>query len=155
MGQPSCHEKKKKKKRTRPLIKSAAENIRVSKAGVVAEAVVVRLVLHDGVRRQVEEAAEGALDAGRRGRVAGRLVPNGDDVLLEADGDDDAADLLADHELLAEHGHAEDLPVAGREALAEAHDPLAAVLVGLVLHPAVKNKEHRLESLNLVTKSKN
>ena len=49
----------------------------------ILDAVCVRLVLHDGVGWQVEHPAQGVADAARGGLVAGRLVPDGDDVLLE------------------------------------------------------------------------
>ena len=93
----------------------------------------MRLILHDGMRRQVEKAPESTLDARCCCVVAGRLIPNGDDVFLETDGYDDSADFLADHELLAKHGHAEDFPVARREAFSQPDDPLSTIFVGFVL----------------------
>lgn len=42
----------------------------------------MRLVLHDGVGRQVEDSAQRVSDAGRRRLVACRFVPDGYNVLL-------------------------------------------------------------------------
>jgi len=100
----------------------------------------VHLVLHDGARRQVEHALERVPDARHRLRVVRRPVPQRQDVLLKADGNDGAADLLPDHELFPQHGEDEVLPAARREALLQSHDPLATARVGRVL-------PHRSDSL--------
>jgi len=42
----------------------------------------MRLVLHDGVGRQVEDSTQRVSDAGCGRLVTGRFVPDGDDVLL-------------------------------------------------------------------------
>lgn len=52
---------------------------------------------------------------------------------LKADRHDGAADLLANHELLAQHGQDEVFPAAGRQAFPQTDDPLAAHFVGVVL----------------------
>ena len=95
--------------------------------------VVVSFILSHSARRQVEHPPERVSDPVRDGLVAGGSIPDGNDVLLEANGDDGAAYLLTDHELLAQHCHYEVLPAPGCEALAQSHDPLAAVTVCLVL----------------------
>ena len=90
-------------------------------------------ILSNRARRQVEHPPERVSDPVRDSLVAGGSIPDGNDVLLEANGDDCAANLLADHELLAQHCHYEVLPAPGGEALAQSHDPLAAIAVCLVL----------------------
>ncbi len=77
------------------------------------DGIVVGLVLGDGARGQVENPPEGVPDAVGDGVVVGRTIPHGEDVLLVANGDDGAADLLAHHELLAQHGQDEVLPAPG------------------------------------------
>lgn len=49
----------------------------------ILNAVCMRLVLHDGVGRQVEDSAQGVSDAGCGRLVTGSFVPDGDDVLLK------------------------------------------------------------------------
>ena len=93
----------------------------------------MRLVLGDGAGRQVEHPPEGVPDAVRHGEVGGRSIPDGHDVLLKSNAHDGAANLLADHELLAEHGQDDVLPASVGDALAQADDPLAAVAIRLVL----------------------
>ena len=99
----------------------------------VLDGVIVSFILGDGAGRKVEHPPERVSDPVGDGLVAGGSVPDGNDVLLEANGDDGAANLLADHELLAQHCHDEVLPAPGGEALTQSHDPLAAVAISLVL----------------------
>lgn len=49
---------------------------------VVPEAVVVGLVLHDGVSWKVQDSSQSVSDSGRRRLVVGRPVPDRQDVLL-------------------------------------------------------------------------
>ena len=63
-----------------------------------------------------------------------RTSPDAEDVLAVPDAKDGSADLLAGlAELVANHGEQQVLPVAVGHALSQAHHPLAAVLVLLVL----------------------
>ncbi len=91
------------------------------------------LVFGDGTLGQVQNSTKGVPNSIRDGNIVGTLVPDRQDVLLVADGDDCAADLLAHHELLAEHGHDQVLPAPRGQTLAQSDDPLAAETVGLVL----------------------
>ena len=63
--------------------------------------VVVGFILSHSARRQVEHPPEGVSDPVRDGLVTGGSIPDGDDILLEANGDDGATNLLTDHKLLA------------------------------------------------------
>ena len=63
-----------------------------------------------------------------------RTSPDAEDVLAVPDAKDGSADLLAGlAELVADHGEQQVLPVAVGHALSQAHHPLPAILVLLIL----------------------
>ena len=72
-------------------------------------------ILNSGIVWQVQYPAKGIPKAICDPDIVSRAVPDGQDVLVVADGHDGAADLLSNHKLLAEHGHDQVFPTAGRK----------------------------------------
>ena len=119
---------------------SVLEEVSVAEGGVVSEGVVVRLVLHNRVEREVEDSLQGVADARRGASVVGGSVPDGEDVLVDSDRDNSSADLVSHHELLTQDREDQILPTAVRESLLESDDPLASQTVRLIL-------PHRLDAV--------
>ena len=109
------------------------KDVRVAERGMVTQAVVMSLVLHDRVQGQIQNPSQRIPDPDRRRRVTGSPIPNGNDVLVQPDGDDGTTNLLSDHKLFSQYREDQVLPAASSESFLQANDPLSALLIGLVL----------------------
>jgi len=114
-------------------VKSPHKDVSVSVGRMIAQTRHVSFILHDGVLWQIQHTSQNIPNPRCRRLIARVAVPDGDDILLVPQRHHSTADLRAHHELLAEHGEDQVLPATRREALLQAHDPLATVFVGLVL----------------------
>ena len=111
-----------------------APDLRIPEGALVGQAGLVGLVLHVNMAGQPQDLLDGIPKPIGGVPVGAGLVPDGDDVLAVPDGDDGAANLaVGGGELLPEEGQDDLLPVAGGQALAQPHDPLAALgVVGIL-----------------------
>ena len=113
---------------------TSAPNLRIPERALVGQTGLVGLVLHVHVSGQPQDLLDGIPKPIGGVPVGAGLVPDGDDVLAVADGDDGAADLpVGGGELLAEDGQDDLLPVPGGQALPQPHNPLATLGVAGVL----------------------
>lgn len=117
-----------------PLFRLSSQgDLCVAEAGIILEAVVVCLVLHDGVGREVQNASKSVSDSRCRHLIAGRLIPYRQDVFLEANRDHHPTDLLSHHELFSQHGQNNVLPEPAGQTFPQPDDPLPSVLISFIL----------------------
>lgn len=93
----------------------------------------MRLVLHDGVGWEVQDSSQSVSDSGRCRLIAGRPVPDRQDVLLEAYGHYGSTDLFSHHELLSQHRQHDVLPEPTGQTFTQPDYPLPPTAVRLVL----------------------